>query len=207
MTSTNKMHENLALSPINKQIEKLLEIIYLNQNLKTILDDIKLPNDFPWYIGAGCINQTVWNYLTKRDITYGIGDYDIVYWDTNLSKEAEIKIQKTIKNQFEQLDAEIEIINEARVHLWFEEAFGEKIDPYTSLEQAVGTWTTTATCIGITKTADNIEVFAPYGLSDLFAMILRPNYPSVIDLEFKKKVKKWTAKWPELKVIDPKTFH
>lgn len=31
-----------------------------------------------YYIGAGCIVQTVWNRLTGRPLAYGIEDVDIV---------------------------------------------------------------------------------------------------------------------------------
>ncbi|MBD3366257.1 hypothetical protein GF360_02835 [candidate division WWE3 bacterium] len=186
---------------LQKQQEQLLKITLKNPNLRKILNNLKFPHNHPWYIAAGCVNQTVWNHLTNRKITHGIGDYDIVYWDDDISKEAELRIQREIKDQFPDLAENLDIVNEARVHLWFEEDFGQKIEQYKSLEHAISTWPTTITCIGITKRNGEFSVVAPYGLSDLFGMILRPNLPHVIPEIFEKKVEKWTAKWLELRVI------
>jgi uncharacterized protein len=200
------MSNEFSYLPIEKQTEKLVEICLLNPNLRNILETLKFPKNMPWYVVAGCINQTVWNYLTKRDIEYGIGDYDIVYWDEDVSKEAEVAIQKKVKLTLSDIDVAIEVVNQVRVPSWFEEDFGEKIKPYLNTEHAIGTWPTTATCVGITKTAGGYSVVAPYGLSDLFSMVLRPNIPIVAQDAFKGKVQKWVSKWPELKVIEPKPF-
>lgn len=45
-----------------------------------------------WYLGAGCIAQTVWNFFHDFEPTIGIGiaDYDLVYHDaSDLSLEAQ----------------------------------------------------------------------------------------------------------------------
>ena len=34
-----------------------------------------------WYVGAGGVNQTVFNYYHGYECDYGIKDYDIVYFD------------------------------------------------------------------------------------------------------------------------------
>lgn len=195
------MNNDYIYLSFEEQKANLIKIVQKNPNLKVILNKLDFPNRFPWYISAGCINQTVWNYLTGREITYGIGDYDLVYWEDDISKEAELEVQKGVKSQFSNLDIELEVINEARVHVWFEEDFGEEIDPYKNIEHAISTWPTTVTCIGITKLNNQFKIVAPYGLNDLFSMILRPNEPTVLDHIFKSKVKKWISKWPELTVI------
>ena len=159
-----------------------------------------------WYVVAGCVNQTVWNYLTGREIEYGIGDYDIVYWDDDVSKEAEIKVQNFVKKALPNIKAELEVINQARVHLWFEEDFGEKIEPFLNIEHAISTWPNTVTCVGIKKTAEGYSVFAPYGVSDIFSMSLRPNFPIMGMEGYKAKLKKWKSKWAELKVIESRTL-
>lgn len=47
--------------------------------------------DLPdWYLGAGCIAQTVWNARHGFDLTFGIKDDDLVYCDPDdLTAEAE----------------------------------------------------------------------------------------------------------------------
>ena len=42
-------------------------------------------------------------------------------------------------------------MNETRVHLWYEAHFGYRIDPYASVEDAINTWPTTATSIGVRR--------------------------------------------------------
>ena len=42
-------------------------------------------------------------------------------------------------------------------------------------EQDIATWPTTATSVGVRYEGDVFDVCAPYGLSDLFGLIVRPN--------------------------------
>ena len=50
----------------------------LDDALLKILEEDELEN---YYVTAGCINQTVFNYYHDYEIDYGIKDYDIVYFD------------------------------------------------------------------------------------------------------------------------------
>jgi uncharacterized protein len=197
------MQNEYVYFTIEQQRAALLEIVRKNPNLKTILGCLEFPNGFPWYVAAGCVNQTVWNYLTGREITSGIGDYDLVYWDDDISKDAELEVQGQVMSQLSSLGIKLDVVNEARVPVWFEEDFGEKIEPYVNLEHAISTWPATVTCAGITKKEGGFHVVAPYGLNDLFSMTLRPNMPSVIMDVFEDKANKWVSKWPELTVVTP----
>ncbi len=134
-------------------------------------------------------------------MTEGIEDYDLVYFDKNLSKKSEEIEQKRIKRKFSHLPIDIDVVNEARVHLWFEEDFGKRIVPFKSCEDAINSWPTTATAVGINSFGKDTNVYAPYGLNDLFGMVVRPNKPFVIKWVYEKKVEKWIKKWPELTVI------
>jgi hypothetical protein len=54
-----------------------------------------------------------------------IKDYDVFYFDDeDLSWEAEDTVIQRSKVLFEDLDVAIEIKNQARVHLWYEQRFG-----------------------------------------------------------------------------------
>lgn len=140
--------------------------------------------------------------MSDKEITEGIKDYDLVYYDSDdISKKSEVKQQKRIRKLLSLLPIEIEVINEARVHLWFEEDFGKKINQLQSCEDAINNWPTTATAIGINKINGQINVYAPYGLNDLFGMIVRPNKPSVIKAVYENKVERWIKNWPNLKII------
>jgi hypothetical protein len=155
-----------------------------------------------WYLGAGAIAQTVWNELHGFPLEQGILDCDLVYFDGDVSEEAqEANIQKG-RGLFGALSIDVEIVNEARVHIWYKEAFGKEIKPYKSSENAICTWPTTATSVGVRYEGDRFVVFAPYGLDDLLGMIVRPNKIQVTQEIYKKKAARWSGIWPKLTVID-----
>ena len=65
-------------------------------------------------------------------------------------------------------------------------------------------WPETATAVGITLTPDGIiEVAAPCGLEDLFALVLRQSpYCSSRDIFMNRiKEKNWIDRWKLLKII------
>lgn len=79
---------------------------------------------------AGCLFQTVWNVVTNRPPTSGIKHCDIFDFDgTDISWGAEDAVIKAGQEVFAGLPAEVEIRNEARVHLWYEQKLGVPCPP------------------------------------------------------------------------------
>ena len=70
----------IALEEILKKNDKLMSILKVLETYS--LENPKFSN---WYIGAGGVNQTVFNYYHGFEIDYGIKDYDIVYFDSDTS--------------------------------------------------------------------------------------------------------------------------
>ncbi len=72
------------------QAKSLEETLRTSEPISRILENasrLKLPN---WYLGAGCIAQTVWNFQHGFHLTHGIRDCDLVYFDpSSTSYEAE----------------------------------------------------------------------------------------------------------------------
>lgn len=91
------------------------------------------------YLRRWGITQTVWNYLIDKPLSYGISDIDIVYYDIDLSSDKESEVIKSVKSYVEDNEYDIDVANEARVHLWYEEAFGKDIKAYSSVEEAIST--------------------------------------------------------------------
>ncbi|TVY80475.1 hypothetical protein LSUE1_G006055, partial [Lachnellula suecica] len=59
---------------------------------------LNLPN---YYLAAGCITQTVWNYVSGLPPETGIADYDLVYYDaSDLSWEAEDRVIQASRKLF-----------------------------------------------------------------------------------------------------------
>lgn len=186
---------------LEKQIKILEEILLQNNRLKEILVRLSKSNLKDYYIAAGSINQTVFNYYHDYDLNYGIEDFDIVYFDNDTSYEKEDKIIKYINDVLDGIDAIYDIKNEARVHLWYPEKYGKKIEPYTSVEDAISNWGTTITCIGVRLENRQLVVCAPYGLNDLFHMIIRPVKGQYTKEQYLIKTAKWKKKWNQLHII------
>lgn len=188
---------------IYEQVKVLEEILTSSEIINEALERAKILEIDNYYIGAGCIVQTVWNYMSNKPLDYGIEDIDFVYFDDkNLDFESENRIISKVKELYSDFEIEVDVKNQARVHLWYESNFGYKIEPYSTLEYALNTWPTTATAIGVRKEINNdFKVYAPFGLNDLFGEIIRANKVQVTKDIYEKKVSKWLSKWPHLKII------
>ncbi len=198
MFKIKKTPHNQDLKTQVDYIERILVQNKIIENILRLAPKLQMPN---WYLGAGCIAQTIWNKLHEFDFNCGIKDYDLVYYDhSNLSGEKEeLYIQKG-RELFK--DVPVEIKNEARVHLWYEKHSGYPIEPYQSVEDAINAWPTTATCVAVKYSDKNqFAVYAPYGLNDLLGMIVRPNKTQITKEIYLKKVERWKKIWHKLKII------
>jgi len=188
-------------SDLQTQMDDLGSIIAGNDVLQQVLKDVARVGLADYYVAGGCVVQTVWNHQVGNSPMYGISDIDLVYFDdSDLSAEAEGAVIAQLKATVDPAVA-IDIKNEARVHLWYKDHFGFDIRPYTSVEDAIATWPAAAFCIGIRLDGQAPRVYAPFGLGDLFGMIVRPNKASIAEDIYAAKAKAWTAKWPSLTVI------
>lgn len=186
---------------LNEQLKDLEEILFKNETLKEVLRRLEKSNLKNYYVGAGCINQTVFNYLHGFKIDDNINDYDIVYYDEDTSYEKEDIVIKYVEALLSDLNIKLDIKNEARVHLWYNKKYNENRKPYVSLEEAIARWGTTITCIGVRLEEGNLIVDAPYGLNDLFNMIIRPVKIDFTEADYIKKVNKWKKNWPKLTIM------
>lgn len=186
------------------QLKILQSIIMSNDAIREAVTRARMLDINNYYIGAGCITQTVWNYLFNKPLDYGIKDIDFVYFDDkDLKLDSENKVILEVKKIYSDLNFQIDVKNQARVHLWYKNHFGYEIKPYTSLESAINTWPTTATAIGVRMEKDNkFKVYAPFGLNDLFGKIVRANKVQITEEIYKSKVSSWVKKWPNLKIIE-----
>ncbi len=162
-------------------------------------EDLDLPDC--WLV-AGCLAQTIWNTRFGFSPEYGVSDIDIVYFDPDdLKEESEQKQAKRIRQLFKGLPIRIDVKNEARVHLWYGTKFGNPIPPYASVKEAIDTFPTTSTAVGMRPGRHGTEVYAAFGFVDLFDGVLRANKRQITRDIYRAKVSKWIARWPELKVL------
>lgn len=186
---------------IGTQTRLLQEILSQSPVLAEILRETPALGLENYYVGAGCVCQTVWNFQNGLDWMYGISDVDLAYFDGDLSYEKEDAVIWRVKQKFSALPVALDVKNQARVHLWYRDHYGYDLPPYTSVEQAIGTWPTTATAVGVRLEGSGLTVCAPFGLNDLFGQIVRPSKTQITEETYQKKCEKWGLKWSTLTMI------
>lgn len=162
---------------INEQLEIFLEILEKNKELMEMLDYISTLNLPNFYIAAGSVFQTIWNFYDNNDLNSKIKDIDVIYYNNeDLSVEKDLEYYNIINDYVKSkgFNYEVDVSNEARMHLWKSERENKKIEPYKNSEDAISKWIVTVHAIGITKENNKIKVYAPYGLSDIFSKTIRP---------------------------------
>lgn len=184
------------LEDILRKSNKIMTILEVLQNYSQ-----KNPSFKNYYLAAGAINQTVFNYFHNNPLDKNIGDFDIVYYDENTSYEKEDEIIKDLEKTLQNLKVKLDIKNECRVPIWLKENYNREILPYKSVEDAISRWGTTVTCIGVRLENNNFKIYSPYGLDDLFSLTIRPVKIDFNEMDYMKKTEKWRAKWPKLTII------
>ncbi|SNY67367.1 nucleotidyltransferase family protein [Paractinoplanes atraurantiacus] len=184
--------------PLHEQLAALRTVLSRNEVLLGVLEEAAKVNPPNWYVTAGCLFQTVWNVVTDRPPAEGIKDYDVFYFDdSDLSYEAEDRVIKAFDND------QVEVRNEARVHLWYEEKFGVPCPPYESCEAAIDSFAATTCCLGVRLEPDGQwRVYAPHGLSDVFGLVVRPNPVLAPRHVYEAKTERWRRQWPGLVVLE-----
>lgn len=185
---------------LTKRLEAIVRATPSLMHVLTGVREQALPD---WLVFSGAVYQPVLNHLTGRAADYGIKDYDLGYFDpSDTSYEAEDAVIRQVAAVFEPPFKEmVEVRNQARVHLWFEQKFGEPYDPLTSSAEALSRFTSTVFAVGVRlEPDDNLTVHAPFGLEDLFAMRLRPN-PRRKTGGFLRTAQAAQRRWPELTIL------
>ena len=167
------------------------------------LSRLALPD--AWLV-SGCLVQTAWNMLTGRAVDHGIADYDVFYFDPDTSWEAEDAVIRELHVRLAHLSAKIEARNQARVHLWYPDKHGLPYPPLTCSTDGIDGFLTQNTQIGIRRTGDGYDVYAPHGFDDVTNLVARPNPgPNFSAANYAVKTARWKSLWPEITVIEADT--
>jgi uncharacterized protein len=194
--------QSVASAPLHEQSAYLEATLRENDGAQAVLavaQELDLPD---WYFGAGGVAQTVWNVLHGFEASAAIKDYDLVYFDAaDLRIETESEIEAEVADRLRGDGIVVDVKNEARVHLWYERRLGRHLEPYRSTGDAIATWPTTASSVGVRYDGHTFVVCAPFGLADLISMVARANKTIVTRDVYEEKVARWAAQWPQLTVI------
>lgn len=179
--------------------ERFIDDALANPTNGAILDRLpRLGIRQPWLV-AGCLYQTVWNGIAGRPAAENIKDYDVFYWDEDTSWEAEDAVIRRGTALLADLGVEVEFKNQKRVPIWYPERFGAPYAPVNRAADGIDRFQVLCTCVGLTPTRD---LYAPYGLDDLYAgrLLVNPATPTP-DLA-RGKMESYRARWPWLTVVD-----
>ena len=185
---------------------RLTDLVRADAGLMHVLTTVRALDLPDWRLVSGAVYQAVWNARTGRPAGYGIKDYDLAYFDgSDLSYDAEDGVIKRVAAAFDEpFRSQVEVRNQARVHLWFQDRFGEPYEALGSTDAALGRFVAPTFAVGVRLEADDaISVAAPFGLDDVFAMTIRPNPNRPLAKGWAKTVENARARWPELTVIEP----
>ena len=184
--------------------DTFIEMVLQNPVNRTLLDrlpHLELPD--AWLV-AGCLCQTVWNLNSGYPPAFGIRDYDIFYFNgDDLSWEAEDRDIRRVASMVSDIAEQVEVKNQARVHIWYGERFGPGYPQLASSRDGVDRFLIGCTRVALRVDQHNAgELYAPDGLTDLFEGILRPNPVNDRPALFLAKSESYRARWPWLRIDD-----
>jgi hypothetical protein len=152
----------------SEQLCRFEEIVRADPDLMCLLRSIRSIRLPQWRLVAGCLYQTLWNVLTGRARGTGIRDYDLIYFDEDLSWAAEDAVIRRVAAAARGCVGPVETRNQARVHLWFESRFGSPYPRLSSADAALRHYASVVHAIGVRlKDDDKLDVAAPFGLEDI----------------------------------------
>ncbi|MFW3371463.1 nucleotidyltransferase family protein [Aliarcobacter butzleri] len=161
------------------------------------LEEIRsINNDL--YLTGGVIRSLVWDVLHSYKSRTPIYEVDIIYFNKSiLEKNIDYSYEKKLSEKFPNINWSVK--NQARMHT------RNNDEPYESLFDSLSKCPETCTSIAIKLNKnDEIEIISPYGLSDLFRLIVTPTpYYTKRKSYFKQRYtsKNWQNKWGKLRII------
>lgn len=180
---------------LTEQLLQVLRADAWSMDMLSAVRSLSLPD---WAIGAGFVRSLVWDRITRRAERTVLGDVDVLYFDPgNTSKTAEHDIVRNLARLHRSVPWSAK--NQARMHLKNGDA------PYRDTLDALSRWLETPTAVAVRlEKNDDLTVLAPFGLEDLFAMVIRPT-PAGNEKsgEYRERLrrKRWAESWPEATII------
>ncbi|MGR3662540.1 MAG: nucleotidyltransferase family protein [Paracoccaceae bacterium] len=180
--------------------DALFEIVRASPVLMQVFErarELDLPD---WWVVSGAIYNQVWNHLSGRADMYGVNDVDLFYFDPDTGYEAEDRVIREAVGFPEK--PPIEIRNQARVHLWYEQHFGEAYTPLRDCREAIDRFACRTHCVGMRLREDGeFDLYAPFGLGDIFGFRVVPNTLRNNRETHERKAARQITMWPELKIV------
>lgn len=150
------------------------------------------------WVAAGFVRSCVWDSLHQRSPSPLPQDIDVIWHDP---RQATPERDAMLESMLRERDCTLgwSVKNQARMH-------PRNADrPYLSASDAMRHWPETATAVGM-RLSDQaeVEINAPFGLDDLFQLIVRPTERFLAEKHstYINRVhnKNWQGIWPKLTI-------
>lgn len=162
-------------------------------NILRAVEALNLPD---CWTGAGFVRNVVWDALHDRPWSPSYSDIDVVYFDADdLSLDQDIRMETKLTASIP--DVPWSVRNQARMHR------GNGDRPYVDTADALRHWPETCTAVAVRFIASQIELLAPFGISDLVALIVNPTPAFAHKIgAYRTRVaqKQWAKRWPDLRI-------
>jgi len=144
--------------------------------------------------------------MSERPLSHGIDDIDLIYFDPDTSWSAEDQVIESVEACLRCAGVQlkhipVQIRNQARVPLWYEQKFGFRFPPVREAQHSVLRYPSrsTALAVGLTRNG-SLSLYAPFGVRDALTLRARPNPRLPLRHVYEQKIARWQLLWPELRV-------
>ena len=173
---------------------ELIEIIARDSWMMEKMEIVRSLGLNDCWIGAGFVRNKIWDVKHGKNRSQ-LNDLDVIYFDKTRNSENDDLV---IENKLKEVDSGVNwsVKNQARMHVKNNHL------PYEDCCDALSWWPETATAVAV-RLSDKgrIEYIAPYGLEDLFHLVVRPTPKADLETYATRiEQKQWEKRW-ELLVI------
>lgn len=183
-----------------KTKEDIMKLIETDERMMKIIKAASRLNLPDWWICAGFVRSKIWDTLHEFENRTDLPDVDVIYFDhKDTSETTEKELEAELKRILP--DVPWSVKNEARMHVV------NRIEPYTSAEDAISKFPETATALGVKIDKDhNLILTAPWGVDDVINLEVNPT-PFFRESKaraaiYKERVikKNWKGIWEKIEV-------
>ncbi|BAM22709.1 nucleotidyltransferase family protein [Streptococcus intermedius] len=180
--------------------QDVLKQFAADKDLMTMLTLIRSLRLKDSWLAAGSVRNFIWNILSGKSGFDTETDVDVIFFDPDISYEETINIENRLKRAYPSYHWEVK--NQVYMHL-----HSPNTHPYTSSQDAMSKYPERCTAVGL-RLLDNgqLELFAPYGLDDIFHFYVQPTPHFLEDISrrqlYNKRIQKkeWQKKWSKLQI-------
>jgi hypothetical protein len=120
---------------------------------------------------------------------------------SDISYGPEDRVIRALAWRFADLPVPVLVRNQARVHLWFPQKFGQSFEPLSSSAEMLLRYASKTHAVAARLEADDtITIHAPFALDDIFSFRIVPNHVLANRPAHEAKGARAKSVWPELTV-------